>query len=119
MIPAPSPAAEHERFIGEAITPVAGSFAPAAMAAGEPGLPQAFVWRGRTVEVVAVLRRWHDTGPCSHGSGEMYVRKHWFEVATTAGTLKLYFERQPRRGRAGRRWWLFSIREADGAPHPP
>lgn len=117
-MPLPSHPTGHERFVGEAITPVAGSFDSAAMASGEPGIPQAFVWRGRTVEVTAVLRRWHDTGPCSHGSGEMYVRKHWFEVATTAGIMKVYFDRQPRYGRRDRRWWLFSIREEDNGSSP-
>ena len=37
-----------------------------------------------------------------HGSPEMYVRKHWYEVATDSdGTIKLYFERQARGGRRG------------------
>jgi hypothetical protein len=42
----------------------------------------------------------------------MYVRKHWYEVATAfGGTMKLYFDRQPRGGRNSPRWWLFSICE--------
>ena len=100
----------HERFVSEAITPVVATIDTARMTAGEPGLPRLFLWRDRTVEIVAVLRSWHETGRCSHGSPEMYVRKHWFEVATASdGTMKIYFERQPRRGRKGTRWWLFSI----------
>lgn len=100
----------HERFVSEAITPVGATIDTAQMSAGEPGLPRQFLWRGRTVEIVAVLRSWHETGRCSHGSPEMYVRKHWFEVATASdGTMKIYFERQSRRGRKGTRWWLFSI----------
>jgi hypothetical protein len=46
----------------------------------------------------------------------MYVRKHWYEVATESdGIMKLYFERQPRLGQKGKgaRWWLFSIREPE------
>jgi hypothetical protein len=44
----------------------------------------------------------------------MYVRKHWYEVVTASGgTMKLYFERQARRGQKGTRWWLFSIREPE------
>ena len=36
------------------------------------------------------------------------------EVATVSdGTMKLYFERQPRGGRKGARWWLLSIREPE------
>ena len=80
------------------------------MAIGEPGLPRQFVWRGRTVEITAVLRSWRETGRCRHGSDEMYVRKHWYEVATAAdGAMTIYFDRHPRRGRKEPRWWLFSI----------
>ena len=78
----------HERFISEAISPVAGTGDTARMAAGEPGLPREFVWCGRTISVTAVLRTWRETGRCHHGSPEMYVRKHWYKVATASdGTL--------------------------------
>lgn len=105
-----------ERFVGEAIRPLAGTGDTARMAIGEPGLPGGFVWRGRTISVTAVLRSWRETGRCHHGSPEMYVRKHWYEVATASGgTMRIYFDRQPRGGRKGPRWWLFSICEdADG-----
>ncbi len=106
-----------ERFVDEAIVPVIATADTSRMAAGEPGLPQQFLWRGRTVEVVAVLRSWRETGKCHHGSPELYVRKHWFEVETADGVMRIYFERQPRRGKKEPRWWLFSIREAgDGKP---
>lgn len=107
-----------ERFVDEAIIPVIATCDTSRMAAGEPGLPRQFVWRGRTVEVVSVLRSWRETGKCHHGSPELYVRKHWFEVATASdGIMRIYFERQPRRGKKRPRWWLFSIREpAEGEP---
>jgi hypothetical protein len=43
----------------------------------------------------------------------MYVRKHWYEVAMESdGTMKLYFERQPRRSQMGAnsiiRFWIAS-----------
>jgi hypothetical protein len=99
-----------ERFVGEEIKPVVATFDTSRMAVGEPGLPHEFLWRGRTFEVAAVIRSWHETGQCSHGSPERYVRKHWFEVVTTSGeTMKIYFERQPRRGQKGGRWRLFSM----------
>ena len=101
-----------ERFVSEAISPVTGTADTARMAIGEPGLPSEFVWRGRTISVMSVLRTWRETGRCHHGSPEMYVRKHWYEVATASGnTMKLYFDRQPRGRRKGPRWWLFSICE--------
>ncbi len=106
-----------DRFIDEPITPVTATIDTVPMAAGAPGLPRTFLWRDRTVEVVAVLRAWHDTGQCDRGSDEMYVRKHWFEVETVRdGTMKIYFERQPRRGKKAPRWWLFSIRESEEGP---
>ena len=102
-----------ERFIGEALEPVVATIDTAHMAPGEPGLPREFLWRGEPVKVAAVVRTWRETGPCHHGSPEMYVRKHWYEVLTTSGdTMKIYFERQPRRGvKNTARWWLFSIKE--------
>jgi phosphoribosylglycinamide formyltransferase-1 len=103
-----------ERLISEAIKPLTETADTSRMAIGEPGLPHKFVWRGRTVTVTAVLRSWRETGKCRHGSPEMYVRKHWYEVATVSdGTMKLYFERQPRGGGKGARWWLLSIREPE------
>lgn len=105
-----------ERFVSEAIQPVVATFDTARMAVGEPGLPREFVWRGRTIKVSAVLRTWRETGKCRHGSPEMYVRKHWYEVATTSrDTMKIYCDRQPRGGRRDARWWLFSIRESADA----
>lgn len=99
-----------EKFVSEPIKPVVETFDTDRMATGEPGLPRQFEWRGHTVEVKAVRRTWRDTGPCRHGSGEQYVRKHWFEVETVAdGTMKIYFDRQPRGGRKAPRWWLFSV----------
>jgi phosphoribosylglycinamide formyltransferase-1 len=98
-----------EQFIGEAIKPAAGTFDPSGMSAGGPGLPRQFSWRRRTYEVSKVLKTWRDTGPCHHGSGEQYVRKHWFEVLTESGeTMTIYFERQAR-SRSKQRWWLYTI----------
>lgn len=108
-----------ERFVSEAITPAVATCDTSRMAAGEPGLPTEFLWRGRTIQVSAVLRAWREIGKCDHGSTDMYVRKHWYEVATTSsGIMKIYFDRQPRGGRKGAsRWWLFSIREpVEGQP---
>jgi hypothetical protein len=104
----------HERFVSESIKPITETADTSRMAIGEPGLPRKFLWRGRTITVQAVLRTWRETGKCRHGSPEMYVRKHWYEVATDSyGTMKIYFERQARGGRGGARWWLFSIQEAE------
>ncbi len=100
-----------EQLIAEAITPVPGTMDTGGMARGEPGLPMRFTWRGKEYAVAEVLRRWKETGPCHHGSGERYVRKHWFELRTGDGcVMKLYFERQPRSAREKhKRWWLHTV----------
>jgi phosphoribosylglycinamide formyltransferase-1 len=101
-----------ERFVSEAIEPLIETCDAARLAVGEPGLPRRFRWRGQNVEVTGVLRTWRETGPCRHGSGERYVRKHWFEVATASGaTMRLYSERRPLHGRKDSRWWLYSVCE--------
>jgi len=107
---------KREHFIGEAVEPDAATFDTKAMAAGGPGLPRRFTWRGTTYEVAEVLKTWRETGPCTSGSPEQYVRKHWFEVRAASGeVMTLYFERQARSGRERkRRWWLFTLRPAPG-----
>jgi len=84
------------------------------MAAGEPGLPKRFLWRGHEYAVVNVLRKWKESGPCRHGNGEVYLRKHWFEVLTTSGQrMTVYFQRQARRGSSPKaRWWVYTVAEA-------
>lgn len=101
-----------KRFVGEALQPVKETFDAGRMAAGGPGLPCEFLWRGSRVGVARVLNEWRETAPCRHGSGERYVSKHWFEIQTEAGeTMKLYFERRARGRALSARWWLFSVEE--------
>ncbi|HWV99124.1 MAG TPA: DUF6504 family protein [Candidatus Acidoferrum sp.] len=103
----------NETFIGEPITPEDMSFSPSPMATGKPGLPRKFSWKGKTFAVLEVLEEWKESGDCRHGSGERYVRKHWFRVRTAEGPeLKLYFERQARSS-GGSRWRLYSIRNIE------
>jgi len=106
-------------LVSESIKPVVSTIDPSAMAIGGPGLPREFVWRGEPLGVAAVLRTWRETGPCTHGSSESYVRKHWFEVRTTGNRrARIYFERQPRGRDRTKRWWLFSIEQADQEGKP-
>jgi len=102
----------NETFVGEAIKPEDQSFSALSMATGKPGLPSFFSWKGGRFAVQAVLEEWKETGDCRNGSGERYVRKHWFRITTTDGQeMKIYFERQPRSS-GGSRWRLFSRRTA-------
>jgi len=98
-------------FISEAIKPVTATFDTSRMKAGEPGLPREFVWRGQKYIVKDVVRSWRKTGPCSHGSGEMYVRRHFYEVVTDSGEkMTIYFDHNPLKGKPkAARWWLLSI----------
>ena len=98
-----------DEFIGDPLTPDAATLDAARMAIGEPGLPSKFRWRDQTIEVQSVVRSWRETGSCSHGSDERYVQKHWYELATNHGTMRVYFERKPRGGSRKVRWWLYSM----------
>lgn len=104
-----------EKFIGEAITPEDLSFGAATMSTGAPGMPASFSWRRQKFSVLSVLEQWKDCGDCRHGSGERYVRKHWFRIRTAEGSeMNIYFERQGRPGSRAR-WRLYSIRETETA----
>lgn len=100
------------QFVSEALTPV-GDFDASAMAQGEPGLPEKFRWRGRVLEISAVLERWKEHGDCKHGSGERYLRKHCYRFRTLDGAiLSVYFQRSFGRSRkTSSRWWLQGIEE--------
>ena len=68
-----------ERFISEPIVPTPGTFDVRAMTRGEPGLPARFTWRGDEYEVADVLTVWTTSTP-EGGSGEVYLRRHWWEI---------------------------------------
>ncbi|MBI5093306.1 MAG: cytoplasmic protein [Candidatus Hydrogenedentes bacterium] len=101
------------RFVSEQILPVGETFGASGMARGGPGLPARFTWRGQEYAVAEQIEQWHETGPCTHGSGEQYVRKHWFKIRTSGGSeMTLYFERQARTSRSRKaRWWLYTVTE--------
>lgn len=100
-----------EEFISEEIKPVAEELDYGQSAPGEPAIPRKFRWRGETIEIASVLYKEKSTGACTHGSGERYVRKHWYDVRTTDGRqMRIYFDRRPASFRQRKkRWWLFSI----------
>ena len=107
-----------EKFISEAIKPVADSVDFGDTPVGEPPLPRRFVWRGVEYTVDEIVDSWKETGrDATHGSKQQYVRKHWFHVRTTSGhEMKLYFERQARsKAQRKTRWWLYTMVQSDGA----
>jgi phosphoribosylglycinamide formyltransferase-1 len=98
-----------DQFISEPIRPVMASMDTSRMAAGEPGLPREFIWRGKTIIVGEVLRHWKETGPCRHGSNEVYLRKHWYEIRDASGTvMKIYFLKPAKGTLKDSGWRLFS-----------
>ncbi len=101
-----------EEFVSERLMPVAGTAETAGMSRGEPGLPGRFTWRGDEYAVVGVLRKWKTSGPCDHGSGERYLRRHWYEIRTYPPlVMTVYCQRQaPSVKRRKARWWVYSIR---------
>lgn len=105
-----------EKLVSEAIAVDPDDLEPP-IAIGEPGAPRRFVWRGDAVDVTRVLGRWRETRGCTHGSGEQYAFKHWFDIETRDGRrMKIYFERKARsRSQAKRRWWLYTV-DSDGCP---
>jgi len=74
-------------------------------------LPTKCLWRETQYAVSEVLEEWKETGPCRHGSGERYVRKHWFRLRMATGEeMKIYFERQARSTKLRQqRWWLYTV----------
>ncbi len=101
-------------FVSESISVLSADLElPTAI--GEPGAPRAFIWRGERVSVNRVVSQWRETRGCSHGSGEQYAFKHWFDVEVADGRrMKLYFERKARsKAQSKRRWWLYTV--GDGA----
>ena len=102
-------------FVSEPLTPLDGSFDTALMAQGEPGLPHHFRWRKKEWHVSVILEKWKDHGDCTHGSGERYVRRHFYRVQTAEGpVLRIYFQRTFGRGRRTPcRWWIASIEEGE------
>jgi phosphoribosylglycinamide formyltransferase-1 len=107
-------------FVCEPLTPSRGRFDRAGMARGEPGVPLEFSWRGRCWRLAEVLEQWKSTGPCTHGSRERYVRRHWYRVRVEpAAKLTIYCDRQARRGSSAKaRWWVFSAETEAEGPEP-
>lgn len=95
-------------FVSEPITPLSSGDI-SAMTRREPGLPEAFEWRGKTHRVAETTGNWKSYNNCQFNPKETYLRKHWYEVKTDTGhTLVLYFDRQPRtQSQRKDRWVIF------------
>lgn len=98
-------------FVSEAITPRYPAGIEGTVVPGEPVLPTQFCWRDQILEVANVVSAWKEDGPCRHGSGERYLRKHWYRICISDGReIEVYFERQARsKAQNKKRWWLYTI----------
>lgn len=105
-------------FISELIAPVGPSFDAGAMARGEPGLPQAFEWRGRKVAITSRLEQWKATSAeGGRAGGQVYLRRHYYRLAMADGCVwTVYFTRQtPPSGSPKSRWFLYTIAQSGEA----
>ena len=93
------------RFVSEALVASPESVDTGGLSRGEPRLPDAFAWRGDRLAVREVVRTWRSTVT---DRGDVYLAKHWFELALDDGrSAVVYFDRKTRRDQP--RWWLYTI----------
>jgi phosphoribosylglycinamide formyltransferase-1 len=109
----PGPDTPQAEFVCEELIPVTGSGDAAMMSHGEPGLPGRFTWRGVAYEVVGVIETWKTQGPCRHGSGEMYLRRHWYRIQVRPHRIMtVYCDRQAKNRRKPKsRWWVYTVEQ--------
>ena len=103
-------------FSGRVLKPVGGEFRPAS--GGAPAVPARFsVQGGGHLGVVSVVEEWRDYADCHHGGTERYLRRHWYKVVSEDQRVaRIYFDRQPRRGRpATERWCLYAWESSSAA----
>ena len=100
-----------ERLVSEPVTAVPLSHDAASMASGEPGCPNAFVWRGTEYRVARSLASDRTVRPCRNGSGETYVDKHLHTVETESGEIMTLYRK--RTGSPGDAWILYTVRQSN------
>jgi len=92
-------------FVSRPIAPAGDGFITEA-SGGEPPVPRAFIWDGRTLVIAAVLRSWRSS---KTDRGDKYLKRHWFELETSDGaTIEVYYDRESRRGASP--WHLYTIK---------
>lgn len=102
----------HIEFISEPVKPDKGTFDTAAMARGEPGIPDGFVWREKHYQITDLIDCWKESESENHTvSGEKYYRKRFFVVrVNTNEIMTLYALRHTKTGQSAKqRWWLYTI----------
>ncbi|MFQ5414374.1 MAG: DUF6504 family protein, partial [Phycisphaerae bacterium] len=103
-------------FISDVITPKIGDGALAGMGRGEPGVPDAFVWRSDTFDIVEHIAAWKESSrEGAHAQGEAYLRRHYHRFRMHDGSVwTVYFlRRTPASGNPKSRWFLYTIDRDD------
>ena len=81
-----------ETFVGEAIKPEGISFCTSPMAAGKPGLPVSFSWRGKRYAILEVLKECSDLKVVNYVAPEYPDRalergvEGWVDIEFTVAT---------------------------------
>ena len=110
----------NEEFIDEPIKPTPGTGIAAMAATGQPGVPSEFDWGGQRYHLAGIIGSWKTSGPCRHGGGEMYLRRHWYKLLVEPPLIMtIYCDRQARTRNPKSRWWLYSIEPARPDAPPP
>ena len=102
------------RFVSKPIIVHGSSISADSIGRPEPGCPAAFVFEGTRYEILALLRSWRST---KTDRGDVYLKRHWFEVQTNGGIAVMYFDRAAKRTQSS--WWLYSFSsefQADSSP---
>ena len=105
-----------ERLVSEPVVCAAGSFDANSMAAGIPGVPSRFAWRGKEYRVLRVLGTRKTFRDCHHSAGipaaarERYVNKHYVTVETVSGEIMTLY--RTRSGSKKESWTLYTIKAA-------
>lgn len=72
----------------------------------KPGLPSAFIWRGRRYDVQEIWGEWPDYGFGTTSAGRWWQRRHrtYFRVVTDRGDVfEIYLDRASHQ----RNWFLY------------
>ncbi len=79
-------------------------------------MPQRFRWRNSEYLITRVISARKGVTPDrTHGSGELYVHKHWFTIEVDGREVwTIYFDRQMQSKRQAKtRWYLYTLEEQD------
>lgn len=102
-------------LISEPITPRPGTFDASRMGRGEPGLPEGFVWRGESLDVVEEISAWKQSSREGGAAGDLYLRRHYYRLRMSDDSVwTVYFVRQtPRSGNPKARWFLYTVQNPE------